>query len=335
MAPFPHLQALPSALAWLRFLQALGRSPLTLDAYSRALDAFLAFCARQGQDPEHAGLDFVALFLHAMRGQGWTEATLVQRLCVVRLWFDYLTGAGHRADNPIPRGVRPGGRYGSWSVSPAVSPAGAALLRRPRPFPWIPTDEEWLRFLQAVAPRPVRDRLLVAFAYSGALRRQELVGLAVADIDPAHRLLTVRPEVAKRNRGRVVSYPPQASPLLAAYLQHRRTLSREQGALFLSESNRSRGRPLSKWAWNDLVHEMATAAHLPGFTPHTFRHLRLTHLALKGLGLHEIATFAGHRSLESTMVYLHLSGRHIDGRIAGSILGIEAQTHELLGGGTR
>jgi integrase len=273
-----------------------------------------------------------------------------QGLSVVRLWFEHLVCCGLREANPIPKGTRTGTyRSGIYAGGPHGAPpsafsgaraggaraggARAGLLPRQDRFPWVPSDAEWLRFLQAASTRSVRDRLMLALAYGGALRRQELVGLHVSDIDPAHRLVTVRPELAKRGRGRVVAYHRQTSALLAAYLVRRRALSPSAGPLFLSESNRNRGRPLSKWTWNDVVGQMAAAAELPQFTPHTLRHLRLTHLALKGLSLHEIATYAGHRSLESTMVYVHLSGSHIDSRITASLLEVETATHELLGTG--
>lgn len=54
---------------------------------------------------------------------------------------------------------------------------------------------------------------------------------------------------------------------------------------------------------------LAREADIPGFSTHTLRHLRLTDLARAGLDITEIAKFAGHRSLASTMLYIHLSGR--------------------------
>ena len=333
MATFPLLQQTPPALAWVDFLKALGRAPLTLDAYARALERFLAFCAHHGHDPEQADLGVVAAYLRAMRERGLSGATMRQGLCVVRLWFEHLVCCQRRQANPIPKGTYRREAYAGGDPPPTAFASGtsAGPLPRPHRFPWIPSDAEWLRFLRAASNRSVRDRLMLALAYGGALRRQELVGLAVADIDPAHRLVTVRPELAKRGRGRVVSYHRQTTALLAEHLARRRALSPSAGPLFLSESNRNRGRPLSKWTWNDIVKAIATEADLPPFTPHTLRHLRLTHLAIKGLSLQEIATYAGHRSLESTMRYLHLSGRHIGARITASILEVEAAADELLG----
>ena len=53
------------------------------------------------------------------------------------------------------------------------------------------------------------------------------------------------------------------------------------------------------------------AAGVPQFCTHTVRHLCLTDLARMGWELHAIATFAGHRSTDSTLQYIHLSGREL------------------------
>jgi integrase/recombinase XerD len=57
-----------------------------------------------------------------------------------------------------------------------------------------------------------------------------------------------------------------------------------------------------------MVQHMAQRAGLPPFTTHTPRHLRLTHLARAHLDLHQIALYAGHTSLQTTMIYPHASG---------------------------
>lgn len=41
------------------------------------------------------------------------------------------------------------------------------------------------------------------------------------------------------------------------------------------------------------------------------RHLCLTDLARAGWDLHEIARFAGHRQTQTTLLYIHLSGRDL------------------------
>jgi integrase len=63
------------------------------------------------------------------------------------------------------------------------------------------------------------------------------------------------------------------------------------------------------------VKAFATNAHLPRFSTHTFRHLRLTDLARADWDVHEIATFAGHRNVDTTMIYIHLTGGELAKRL--------------------
>lgn len=66
------------------------------------------------------------------------------------------------------------------------------------------------------------------------------------------------------------------------------------------------------------------AAGVPRFSTHTLRHLCLTDLARAGWELHAIATFAGHRSPDTTMQYIHLSGRELAAKLANGM----AQIHD-------
>lgn len=91
----------------------------------------------------------------------------------------------------------------------------------------------------------------------------------------------------------------------------RRAISRARGPLFLSESRRNHAEPLSLWTWSKVVRRIALAAGVPRFSTHTTRHLCLTDLTRMGWELHAIAIFAGHRSTEVTLTYIHLSGRDL------------------------
>ena len=110
-----------------------------------------------------------------------------------------------------------------------------------------------MRVVAEAAQEDIRNRLMFALAYFGALRREELVSLRVPDIDAAHRLVTVRAETSKTAANRVVSYPACAGRSLMGYLLQRHALDATPGPLFLSVSNRNRGSPLSKWQWSKTV----------------------------------------------------------------------------------
>jgi integrase len=50
----------------------------------------------------------------------------------------------------------------------------------------------------------------------------------------------------------------------------------------------------------------------------------LTDLARANWDIHEIATFAGHRSIQTTMLYIHLSGRDLAKKLARGMAEIHA-----------
>ncbi len=157
-----------------------------------------------------------------------------------------------------------------------------------------------------------------------ALRREELCLLETGDIDPTRRLVQVRAETTKNRQGRIVPYMSATATLYANYLHHRRNLSRERGPLFLSESRRNHAQPISIWTWSKVVKGIAIRAEVPRFTPHTLRHLCLTDLARADWDVYDIAAFAGHRSVQSTLLYIHLSGRDLSEKLARSMSHLHA-----------
>jgi integrase/recombinase XerD len=309
---------------WLAMQADLGRARNTIFAYRRALHDYLEFCAEQQVQSHNATREHVALYVRSLtdhpvsrRGgqpvdapsSGLANATLRQRLTVIRLYHDYLMEEGIRPDNPVSRG-----RYTQRGGFGGARPR--ALVPFYTTLPWIPDEQEWRAILEAASVGPLRNRLMLALAYDAGLRREELCSLTTGDLDPAHRLLHVRAETTKGRRARVVPYSVPTGALLSAYLAHRRTLTRERGPLFVSESRRNLAQPITIWAWSKAVQSLARRCGLSRLSTHTFRHLCLTDLARAGWELHEIATFAGHRSTNTTLLYIHLSGRELSAKLA-------------------
>lgn len=82
-----------------------------------------------------------------------------------------------------------------------------------------------------------------------------------------------------------------------------------------------------------MVHRVALAAQVLQLSTHTTRHLCLTDLARMGWELHAIATFAGHRSTESTLTYIHLSDRELSAKLNRSMTHLHAQRVSTLATG--
>jgi integrase/recombinase XerD len=323
---YPHVAENPHARNWLESQMLLGLAQSTIYAYGRAANDYLAFCQRTTRAfIEATKADILAYidemthranpkgdnlrYLHS--GVGLANNTMQQRLTVVRLLYDYLIDEHLRLDqrNPVGKG----------KFTPGRAFAGKrerGILRHYEQLPWIPGDDEWDRILDATSREPLRNRLMLLFAYDGALRRSELVALQVRDISFPHQQMTIRPEIAKNGRGRVVMYGNVARDLLRQYLQERTEADISAGLLFRSQSDRNRTQGVTADTWDKVVERIAKRTSLyHRFTTHTLRHLRLTDLARAGMDIHAIAQYAGHRSLETTKLYLKLSGRETAERV--------------------
>ena len=104
---------------WVQIQTDLGRAKNTVQAYRRALEDYLSFCSRQSVEPETARREDIARYIRDLAtrpsphgqallmidsGAGLANATLQQRITVVRLFYDYLMEEGLRQDNPVGRG---------------------------------------------------------------------------------------------------------------------------------------------------------------------------------------------------------------------------------------
>ncbi len=336
-ASYPRVAESRHARGWLQMQHHLRLASRSIEAYGRSLEDYLTFCERRGVEPDYAGRDHLALYVHDLAsrpnpryaeilnidsGAGLANATIQLRVTAVRLYYDHLIENGLRSDNPVGRG-----RY-----TPGKAFAGKrdrGLVRHFRRLPWIPDDDQWQAVLGTLREEPLRNRLMLLLAYDGALRREELVSLEIEDLDLPRRLIRLRAETAKNSAARVLTYSETTGRLLVTYLPHRRSLSAAAGRLFLSESRRNPSQPLSVDMWSKIVQRVADRAGLPRFTTHTLRHLRLTHLARAGLDIHEIATYAGHRNLQTTTLYIHLSGVELAGKVSRCLPGMDCQVAEV------
>jgi integrase/recombinase XerD len=310
------------ARRWLQSVADLGHARNTVEAYGRAVEEYLSFTKGLGVAVADARRDHVAGYVRSLLVRnkpdakvieigaplGLSNASVQQRLTAVRLFYDFLMEEQQCSANPVGRG-----RYTPGRVFGGQKDRG--LVPRVRKLPWIPSDEEWLALVQSVRTGSARARFMVALAYDAALRREELCALATTDIDPAHRVLRVRAETTKNQKERIVPFSTLTGTLYQEYLADRREIGSCRGPLFLSASNRNRAQSLSIWTWSKTVKAFATNAHLPRFSTHTFRHLRLTDLARADWDVHEIATFAGHRNVDTTMIYIHLTGGELAKRL--------------------
>lgn len=135
--------------------------------------------------------------------------------------------------------------------------------------------------------------------------------LRADDIDWSTHTIAIRAEMTKNKMpGTIVlSYPTFVR--LKEYLEEdRAALARcydvdWDGPIFLSDSHRNPGSPITKWTVKDIFDRIRDELHIPQLTPHKMRHLMLTELKKSGMDLLDVSRYARHRKIASTEIYLH------------------------------
>ncbi len=178
-------------------------------------------------------------------------------------------------------------------------------------------------------------------ALDGALRREEIVLLRVDDIDRRTHIITIRAEITKNHMPGTIVLSHPTWTRLNEYLEEDRAAlvtyygAEENGRIFLSDSHRNPGQPLTKWTVKDIFERISEALQIPQLTPHKMRHLMLTELKGSGMELLDVSRYARHRRMSSTEIYLHTDlsdlARQVNKaheRLASFIEQVEAEAHD-------
>lgn len=129
------------------------------------------------------------------------------------------------------------------------------------------TQDEIRRMEENVGRNRVRDQLIIRLLWQTGIRRGEASGLLIDDLDRDAREITIREEVAKNDKKRVVAYQRSLDGLLNEWLDHgdrdEMAATADHERVFVGE----RGAPLSGDRINDIVIQAADEA---GFNRKTY-----------------------------------------------------------------
>jgi len=281
--------------------------PNTLRAVAFDLKAFFTVVRRDPVEVTAADLfDFLAdqrgdrtVVRLADRESGLSARTIARRLSSVSGLYAYLVARGDTPVrvNPVPRGLmtrRQGGTMRSRM---------APLVRVPRTLPRVLSPEEAGRLVGAL--RTHRDQAVVLGMLLAGLRRCEVLGLRFADVQVADRRLVV--VEGKGGHHRVVPAANRFFEALGAYLHGERPAGADTDRVFVVLKGPRRGLPLSAEGLDEILDGARRRAGLEHATCHQLRHTCLTRLREAGMALEAVQAQAGHASIESTRVYLHLA----------------------------
>jgi len=199
-----------------------------------------------------------------------------------------------------------------WRLFEVVRSPDASKL------PIILTREQVGRLLAAL--REPRFIMIFRLIYACGLRISEALNLEVGDIHGHSSRPRLHLRGAKGGKDRYVPLPEWALKELRIWWRthrHRKWVFPGEGPNGRPSSTASE--PMTAAALRECLSAVVAQVGLPqGTHVHTLRHCYATHLLEEGVDIRLISAYLGHSSLETTMVYLHLTAVN------------EAQTHAAL-----
>jgi integrase/recombinase XerD len=258
-------------------LQRRNYSKHTAEAYIRALRDFAAYynLPPDRLQPEQIRSDQ----LHLMREKGLAPKSVIQKLAAMKFFYS----------NVLRRSF-------CWNELP--------YPKTKNPLPIILSQDEIKRIIDAASD--LFQRAILMTLYSTGIRCEELAHLTIGDIDS--KRMMVRIHRGKGGKDRDVPLSPKLLETLREYWRW----MKPQTYLFPSRYKSRKGSHITTKGIFDICRSAAQKAGIQKTVGcHTFRHCFATHLLEAGADLLTIQLLLGHASIKSTVIYLHLSQRHL------------------------
>ena len=257
-------------------LKIRNYAPRTLGTY---VDRVADFARYFGKSPELLGPPHIRQYqVHLLEEVGSSWSVFNQSVCALR--FLYQTTLGK-----------------DWAIKHIPFP------KCPKRLPVVLSVQEVGNLLDAVTDLKHRTELEVM--YAAGLRIAEATHLRVPDIDSQRMVLRI--EQGKGRKDRYVSLSPTLLGRLRAYWKAYRP--DPEGWLFPGK------KPQCPVSPGSIRRALSLAKQKAGIKKavrsHTLRHSFATHLLEAGVDLRTIQILLGHRSLNTTAVYLHVATKSL------------------------
>lgn len=262
----------------MRALQLAGMSERTCEAYTRAVRQLVEF---HGKTPDKLSEEQLQdYFLHRKNKDKWSAATL--RICYSGIKFFFV--------NVLKR---------DWHTLSMVH------AKRERRLPSVLSLLE-IRILLSSVSTP-QNKAFLTTVYSCGLRLNEALHLQVKDIDADRMRIHVHR--GKGAKDRYVPLPKSTLQILRTYWStHRNPVLIFPALGRGGTTGPTSAIPMTKSTVQGALRRVVKQLRFPKrISVHTLRHSYATHLLEAGVNIRRIQQYLGHASLNTTMVYLHLT----------------------------
>jgi len=177
--------------------------------------------------------------------------------------------------------------------------------KRQRPLPSVLSLDKVQRLIESASNLYHREMLMTL--YPIGMRRAEMCRLKVEDIDSERMMVHIRNGKGGRDRD-----VPLSRTLLDTLREYWRWMKPKTWLFPGTVDHRRADVPITaKMAWAACQQAAKRAGIRKRVAPHVLRHSYATHLLEAGADLPTIQILLGHAKLEHSIVYLHLSQRHL------------------------
>jgi site-specific recombinase XerD len=236
---------------WILHLRSEGRAPRTVQTYLRALDRLDSFLADKGMPRELGAIrrEHLEAFLVDLQSRGNAPGTVSILFRALRPFWRWLVDEDEITRSPMDK-----------MHTPSV----------PQNPPAVLGDEEVAHLLAACAGTGFiarRDLALLSLMLDTGLRRGEIAGLHVGDLNLGQQVAFVEATTSKSRRGRAVAYGATTGKAIIRYLRHPKAPRGDRELLWRART----GLPLTG---NEIYHTLRRRAAQAGLKvhPHQLRH---------------------------------------------------------------
>jgi integrase/recombinase XerD len=163
--------------------------------------------------------------------------------------------------------------------------------------------DQVLRYIATKHRYAIRNRTLLLTSFYSGMRVGEIASLTISDVQNEDG--TIRNEIrlsasqTKGNVGRVVFVNEKLRTELDNYLRDRLIKDKHQPLFYTEKREGFNANTLTQWFfW------LYKKAGISSASSHSGRRTFITNLANKGVGVRVLASLAGHKSINTTMIYI-------------------------------
>lgn len=273
---------------FLRYLALEKRySAHTVAAYQKDLEQFFSFVDQTFDPLPLAGIqhNHIRSWIVSLVTGGMASSSIRRKLSALNRFFQFCIRQKTLVHNPMLKIIAPkvGRRL------PVYVPEGDM--------------ERLLAQTPAQEFAAMRDYLILDLLYSTGLRRSELIGLRLEDIDFSRLQLRIK---GKGNKERLVPFSHTLKDQMQQFIHIRSTAFPDGGSSQLLLTDQ--GKPLyPKFVYNVVHKSLSQFTTVEQRSPHVMRHSFATHLSEHGADLNAIKALLGHANLAATQIYTHNS----------------------------